>query len=152
MESQTSSRLACPCRAQLTFQSRNVQNLKELEVGFMTERTFRPRVGERIRDLRKKKRVRQYKLARMVGISPGALTNFEKGRRHISLDWLRKIADALDTPLAYFLPGERQRIRPGDPRETRLLQAWRHLGATLRQDYLQLMQDLASSAKRSGRR
>ena len=29
----------------------------------------------------------------MIGISPGGLTNFEKARRSISLDWLRKIAD-----------------------------------------------------------
>ena len=74
----------------LTFQSRNAQNLKELEVGFMAKRTFRLRLGERIRDLRKKKRVRQYELARMVGITPGALTNFEKGRRSVSLDWLHR--------------------------------------------------------------
>ena len=55
-----------------------------------------PHVGERIRDVRKSKRIRQKVLARMVGISPGALTNFEKGRRRISLDWLHKIAEALD--------------------------------------------------------
>ena len=44
-------------------------------------------VGERIRALRKRKRIRQKQLAKIVGISPGALTNFEKGRRRISLDW-----------------------------------------------------------------
>ena len=83
----------------------------------MAERTFRPRVGESIRDLRKKKRVRQYKLARMVGISPGALTNFEKGRRSVSLDWLRTITDALDTPTSYFLPDGEKKIATGDPQE-----------------------------------
>ncbi len=65
------------------------------------------KVGERIREVRKAKRIRQKVLARMVGISPGALTNFEKGRRRISLDWLHKIAEALDTPVAYFLPDEK---------------------------------------------
>ena len=45
-------------------------------------------VGERICALRKRERVRQYVLARMVGITPGALTNFEKGRRHVwGLSW-----------------------------------------------------------------
>ncbi len=122
----------------------------------MAKRTLRPRVGERIRDLRKKKRVRQYKLARMVGISPSALTNFEKGRRSISLDWLRTIADALDTPIAYFLPEGRgeKKIEPGDPREKRLLAAWRLLGtnAVLRRDFLSLMEHLGKVAhvKRSG--
>ena len=105
------------------------------------------RVGERIRDVRKAKRIRQKVLARMVGISPGALTNFEKGRRRISLDWLQRIAEALDTPMAYFLPDEKDRVRatPGDPRERRLLNAWRQLSKSdaLRADFLQLIEHLA---------
>ena len=103
-------------------------------------------VGERIREVRKAKRIRQKVLARMVGISPGALTNFEKGRRRISLDWLHRIAEALDTPVAYFLPDEKDKSRgtPGDPRERRLLNAWRVLGKNelLRADFLQLLDHL----------
>ena len=115
----------------------------------MAERTFRRQVGERIRDLRKQKRVRQSKLARMIGISPGGLTNFEKARRSISLDWLRKIADALDTPLAYFLPDGEKKIATGDPRAKRLLAAWRLLGtnAVLRRDFLSLMERLGKGKK-----
>ena len=104
------------------------------------------KVGERIREVRKSKRIRQKVLARMVGISPGALTNFEKGRRRISLDWLHKIAEALDTPVAYFLPDEKDKSRatPGDPRERRLLNAWRMLAKNdlLRADFLQLLDHL----------
>ena len=104
------------------------------------------KVGERIREVRKAKRIRQKVLARMVGISPGALTNFEKGRRRISLDWLHRIAEALDTPVAYFLPDEKDKSRatPGDPRERRLLNAWRLLGKNdvLRADFLQLLEHL----------
>ena len=107
------------------------------------------KVGERIREVRKSKRIRQKVLARMVGISPGALTNFEKGRRRISLDWLTKIAEALDTPVSYFLPDEKDRHRttPGDPRERRLLAAWRQLGKgdVLRSDFLQLLEHLGKS-------
>ena len=115
-------------------------------------------VGERIREVRKSKRIRQKVLARMVGISPGALTNFEKGRRRISLDWLQKIAEALDTPVSYFLPDEKDRNRatPGDPRERRLLAAWRQLGKgdALRGDFLQLLEHLgrARGAKKAKRR
>ena len=107
------------------------------------------KVGERIRDVRKSKRIPQKVLARMVGISPGALTNFEKGRRRISLDWLQKISEALDTPMAYFLPDDKERSKttPGDPRERRLLNAWRMLGRneSLRNDFLQLMEHLGRS-------
>lgn len=118
----------------------------------MAKRTFGPRVGERIRDLRKKKRVRQYKLARMVGISPGALTHFEKARRSVSLDWLRTIADALDTPIAYFLPDGEKKMAAGDPREKRLLAAWRLLGtnAVLRRDFLSLGVGARKKARRKG--
>ena len=106
------------------------------------------KVGERIREVRKSKRIRQKVLARMVGISPGALTNFEKGRRRISLDWLQRIADALDTPMSYFLPDEKERAKttPGDPRERRLLNAWRDLKSQpLREDFLRLLEDLGRS-------
>jgi transcriptional regulator with XRE-family HTH domain len=103
-------------------------------------------VGEQIREVRKAKRIRQKVLARMVGISPGALTNFEKGRRRISLDWLQRISEALDTPMAYFLPDEKEQNRatPGDPRERRLLAAWRDLSKNeaLKSDFLRLMEHL----------
>ena len=94
----------------------------------------------------------------MVGISPGALTNFEKGRRRISLDWLHRIAEALDTPVAYFLPDEKGKTRatPGDPRERRLLNAWRQLSRNdqLRSDFLQLLEHLGRSKgiKKASRR
>ena len=113
----------------------------------MRERRDELNVGQRVRELRKKRRVQQKKLAQMVGVSPGALTNFEKGRRRISLDWLQKISEALDTPMAYFLPEERakSRITAGDPREKRLLDAWRRLRSDiLRKDFLRLMEHLGN--------
>ena len=99
--------------------------------------------------------MRQNFLARMVGSTPGALSNFEKGRRHISLDWLLKIADALDTPVAYFLPEGRggKKTAAGDPWEKRLLDAWRRLDdPTLQKDFLRIMEDLGSSAGVKSRR
>jgi transcriptional regulator with XRE-family HTH domain len=104
-------------------------------------------VGQRIRKLRKTQRVRQKTLAQMVGISTGALTNFEKGHRRISLDWLQKISEALDTPMAYFLEDQqgKSKIVAGDPREKRLLDAWRRLRSDiLRKDFLRLMEHLGN--------
>lgn len=108
----------------------------------MRERRDEWNVGQRIRELRKKSRVRQKKLAQTMGISPGALTNFEKGRRRVSLDWLKKISEALDTPMAYFLDDQRtkNKIVAGDAREKRLIDAWRRLrNNVLREDFLRLM-------------
>ena len=140
------------------------QRQTPLEVGPNLNAGAEMKVGERIREVRKSKRIRQKVLARMVGISPGALTNFEKGRRRISLDWLQKIAEALDTPVSYFLPDEKDRSRttPGDPRERRLLTAWRQMGQkghkgtndVLRGDFLQLLEHLgrAKGVRKAKRR
>jgi transcriptional regulator with XRE-family HTH domain len=136
----------------------NKQRRQSMEGSSELSAVSEMKVGERIREVRKSKRIRQKVLARMVGISPGALTNFEKGRRRISLDWLQKIAEALDTPVSYFLPDEKDRSRatPGDPRERRLLAAWRQLGKgdVLRSDFLQLLEHLgrARSTKKARRR
>ncbi len=117
----------------------------------MTERLSKLKVGERIRDVRKAKRIRQNVLARMVGISPGALTNFEKGRRRISLDWLQRVSEVLDTPIAYFMPDEKEKAKtaPGDPRERRLLNAWRLLekDEPLQNNFLQIMEYLEKPKK-----
>ncbi len=113
-------------------------------------------VGERICALRKREKVRQNVLARMVGITPGALTNFEKGRRQVSLDWLERIADALDTPVAYFQGEGRggKKIAAGDPWEKQLLDAWRRLkdNPTLQKDFLRIMEHLGRSAGVKSRR
>jgi hypothetical protein len=67
------------------------------------------------------------------------------------VDWLQKIADALDTPVVYFLVEGRRRggARPGDPRERRLLQAWSKLAdeGALRQAVLHLLQHLEASLR-----
>ncbi len=127
--------------------------LTQHKAGFLHHRSAkRLHVGERIHALRTRKRVRQNVLARMVGISPGGLTNFEKGRRNISLDWLRRIAAALDAPIAYFLAEGRagKKIAAGDPRKKQLLDAWRLLkdNPTLRRDFLRIMKDLGSAGAR----
>lgn len=104
-------------------------------------------VGQRIRELRKTGRLQQKKLAQMIGVSPGALTNFEKGRRRISLDWLQRISAALDTAMAYFLEDQRgtSKIVAGNPREKQLLDAWRRLRSdVLREDFIRLMEHLGN--------
>jgi transcriptional regulator with XRE-family HTH domain len=150
--------IGLPDKPSLTKPVSKARQESTREVGSVLNAVAEMKVGERIREVRKSKRIRQKVLARMVGISPGALTNFEKGRRRISLDWLQKIAEALDTPVSYFLPDEKERSRatPGDPRERRLLSAWRQLakGDVLRADFLQLLEHLgrAKAARKAKRR
>ena len=87
------------------------------------------KIGQRIRKLRLEQGIKQKDLARKIGISQGALTNFELGRRKISLDWLLKISRALEVPIGYFM-GALEPPSDDDtlgPKEHRLLRAFRRL-------------------------
>ena len=87
------------------------------------------KIGQRIRKVRLEHGIKQKDLARKIGISQGALTNFELGRRKISLEWLVKISRALDVPLGYFVgavepPTEEEAL---GPKEHRLLRAFQRM-------------------------
>ncbi len=87
------------------------------------------KIGQRIRKVRLEHGIKQKDLAKKISISQGALTNFELGRRKISLDWLLKISRALDVPVGYFVsaiesPPEKDVL---DPKDHRLLRAFRRL-------------------------
>lgn len=53
-------------------------------------------IGRRIKELRKKKRIPQEKLAEMIGITPNYLSALERGAYNIKLDTLVQIIDCLD--------------------------------------------------------
>lgn len=87
------------------------------------------KIGQRIRKVRLEHGIKQKDLARKIGISQGALTNFELGRRKISLEWLLKISRALEVPVSYFVAAVEA---PSDddalgPKEHRLLRAFRRI-------------------------
>ncbi|HEY7821013.1 MAG TPA: helix-turn-helix transcriptional regulator [Vicinamibacteria bacterium] len=88
------------------------------------------KIGQRIRKVRLEQGIKQKDLARKIGISQGALTNFELGRRKISLEWMLKIARALEVPVAYFM-GAVEEVGEAEnglgPREHRLLRAYRRI-------------------------
>ena len=87
------------------------------------------KIGQRIRKVRLEHGIKQKDLARKIGISQGALTNFELGRRKISLEWLLKISRALEVPVGYFV-GAVEPAADDDtlgPKEHRLLRAFRRM-------------------------
>ncbi len=88
------------------------------------------KIGQRIRNVRLEQGIKQKDLARRIGISQGALTNFELGRRKISLEWMLKIARALEVPLGYFVSAVETEVEGEDslgPKEHRLLRAFRRI-------------------------
>ena len=59
--------------------------------------------GEKIREARKAAQMTQEALAREIGIKRSVISKYETGQIEPSLPQLRKIADALNVTLAYFL-------------------------------------------------
>lgn len=60
-------------------------------------------IGIKIQAAREEKGFSQEQLARLVGCSQSALSNYEKGKRRLYLSQLEKIAEILDKPLEYFV-------------------------------------------------
>ncbi len=65
-------------------------------------------IGERIRQAREDRGWTQAQLGEALGYSQATIGNYELGRRHVGLDDLYRIADALSKPYAYFLGVDRQ--------------------------------------------
>lgn len=60
-------------------------------------------IGMKIQAAREEKGLSQEQLARLVGCSQSALSNYEKGKRRLYLSQLEKMAEVLDKPLEYFV-------------------------------------------------
>ncbi|MGI6513624.1 MAG: helix-turn-helix transcriptional regulator [Syntrophomonadaceae bacterium] len=60
-------------------------------------------IGSKIQQAREAKGLSQKQLARLVGCSQSALSNYEKGKRRLYLSQLEAIAEALNMPLDYFV-------------------------------------------------
>ena len=60
-------------------------------------------VGKRIRELRKRADLTQFKLAERAGITPDYLGRIERGRGAVTLETLERIASALGVPFRQLL-------------------------------------------------
>jgi len=60
-------------------------------------------IGSKIQQAREAKGYSQKQLARLVGCSQSALSNYEKGKRRLYLSQLEAIAQALNLPIDYFM-------------------------------------------------
>ncbi len=58
--------------------------------------------GQRLKTLRKKRKLTQAKLAEKLDVSTNFVGMVERGKRNTTIDKLFKIADALDVTLAQF--------------------------------------------------
>lgn len=68
----------------------------------MSKNLFFKQIGERIRDIRKKKKLTQEELAWKVNKSVNFIGQIERGTKKPSVQTLKKIADALEVPIRSF--------------------------------------------------
>ncbi len=62
----------------------------------------------RIREIRKQIGITQVELAKMLGITQGGIQKLEVGSRNLDIEWMRKIAKALDCKPYELLPLDMQ--------------------------------------------
>ena len=116
----------------------------------------------RLAEIRKEKGVSQKFLADYLGISPGNLCEWEKGRIEPSIDFLNKIADFFDISIDYLVGREddlgikgyepvKERISATEPlsgEEADLLKDFRKLGIFARSSILIQVRALAEKAEK----
>lgn len=80
-------------------------------------------IGVKIQQAREEKGFSQEQLARLMGCSQSALSNYEKGKRRLYLPQLEQLAEVLSKPIDYFMeskPSENV-IPVGDADDTEIL-------------------------------
>lgn len=66
------------------------------------EKSTKQKIGEKIRQVRKYKNIKQKCLAKELGIARAHLCKLERGRGYPSIQILEKIADYFEIELEYF--------------------------------------------------
>ncbi len=108
-------------------------------------------VGQRIRALRLKDNLTQDQFAAQLGVSRSAIAQWETDRARQRDENLRRIAEVLDTSMAYLVSGK---IRPpnGDEGELILAQLYRACAPKDRKILLTTAQRLVKRIERSARK
>jgi transcriptional regulator with XRE-family HTH domain len=89
-----------------------------------------PTVGEKIKQLRRKNNIQQYRLAEYLNVTNGAISNWENNRRLPSIEELKKIAECFNVSLDYFSNGDyalrSNETRIDEPREKTVVFAYQY--------------------------
>ncbi len=71
-------------------------------------RTYDREVGQRLRELRRRYRVKQAQLAARLGVDVATISRYERGERAMTVGTLVMIANQFDVPAATLLPDAHQ--------------------------------------------
>jgi len=110
-------------------------------------------IGMKIQAAREEKGLSQEQLARLVGCSQSALSNYEKGKRRLYLSQLEKMAEVLDKPLEYFVESlsSQHHPQPAIDRNERFVKLINHLSRLSDEEINEVMKYISYLEwKRSG--
>ncbi len=77
----------------------NIETVKMLA----SQKAMRPSIGERIRELRQSKNLRQEQVAKIIGVDRSAVTAYENGTRQPTFDTLVSMARLFHVSTDYLL-------------------------------------------------
>ena len=81
------------------------------------ERVFYAAVARRIRILREAAGLTQRHISDIMGLTRGAVTDWEKGKTRFSVPALIRVAAKLETTVEFLHYGIHQHVQSGDPRQ-----------------------------------
>ena len=102
------------------------------------------RIGQKIKEAREQSKMTQNELGKLLGYTSVAITNYEKGKRKISIDDLEKIAQVTGKPLAFFLGDD---ITKSEPPLNIIKNIKQNLENALNLTYVPVLQSLDDSEK-----
>lgn len=91
----------------------------------------------RIRVLRKQRGFSQFELAERLDATTQQVSHLERGKRRLTLQWMQRVAAALECDPADLLPS-RDRPTVGNPREEALLNLFRALPSAEQDAFLKI--------------
>lgn len=109
-------------------------------------------MGERLRELRLRRKISQEEVAKHIGITRSAYSHYEINNRQPVYDTLIKLAAFFDVSLDYIIGGA-QHTAPSDhsvaPDTREMLSLFQHMNQEQRKKSLSLMSDLIRQEHRA---
>ncbi|XID94390.1 helix-turn-helix domain-containing protein [Paenibacillaceae bacterium WGS1546] len=109
-------------------------------------------MGERLRELRLRRKISQEEVAKHIGITRSAYSHYEINNRQPVYDTLIKLAAFFDVSLDYIIGGA-QHAAPSDhsvaPDAREMLSLFQHMNQEQRKKSLSLMSDLIRQEHRA---
>jgi transcriptional regulator with XRE-family HTH domain len=119
--------------------------LKERQKGDAMGNPIDAAVGERIRQLRKERRITQTELAECIGLTFQQIQKYEKARNRISASKLVQIADIFDVEVGELFYGTQPSMDTPTDEKTELIDAFLKMTPDVRRQFLGLLTAIADN-------